>query len=88
MTTWVTFETIAESAQKSEFAVRTIYVDRLGCHQFHKDERVRFEFRYLQGDAWIVEDYETEDSDTQQTICSGTMLDCVRFMAARVLYGA
>lgn len=88
MTTWTTFKTIDETAQISEFAVHKFYVDALGCHQYHVDNRVRFEFRYLQGDAWIVEDYETEDSDTQQTICSGTMLDCVRFMAARVLYGA
>lgn len=90
MTSWVTFETINETAQRSEFAVRSFYVDRLGCHQYHDDDRVRFEFKTVNGVTWSVVDREREDDNTTITTYDtiGTMRECVQWIAARVLYGA
>ena len=90
MTTWTTFETIAETAQRSEFAVRSFYVDRLGNHWYTKDDRTRFELRRVLNDddvlEWQVFDLEPEAD--QMTWCQGSMRDCVQFIAGRVLYGA
>ena len=86
MTTWTTLETIAESAQRSEFAVRSFYVDRLGVHQYHEDDRVRFDVATADGSKWSIVDREAEDDQTGS--CHGTMRDCVKWLAARVLYGA
>ena len=86
MTTWTTFETIAETAQRSEFAVRSFYVDRLGVHQYHDDDRVRFTFTTVNGTTWSVADREAEED--QSVECHGTMRDCVLWIAGRVLYGA
>ena len=92
MTTWTTFETLAESAQRSEFALRDFYVDHLGVCQFgSKDNRTRF--RIVRGTQpkstrtdWVVWDLKSEDD--QKDAHEGSMLECVQWMAARVLYGA
>ena len=83
MTTWTTFETIDESAQRSEFAVRSFYVDRLGVHQYRQDERTRFKLERVESGQWRVIDLE-EDEHTNPL----PMRDAVRWVAGRVLYGA
>ena len=80
MTTWTTFETIDERDYETDF-----YVDRLGVHQYHYDERVRFEFTRHKGEWVIVDNERPEDLAPAH---QGTMRECVEFMSARVLYGA
>ena len=92
MTTWTTFETIDESSQRSEFALRDFYVDHLGMCQFgSKDNRTRFQIvRGTQPTSlrtdWVVWDLTAEDG--QKDAYEGTMRECVQWMSARVLYGA
>jgi hypothetical protein len=89
MTTWTTFETLDEMAQAH--GGTTIYVDRLGLHGYVKDDRTRFQIvRGTQPEPertdWVVWDLESED--TQADHHSGTMRECVQWLAGRVLYGA
>jgi len=90
MTTWTTFETIAESAERSEFALQQFFVDHLGMCQFGRsDDRTRFELSLAPlptgGTVWACIDLQAEDD--QQEFHTGTMKECVQWMAGRVLYG-
>lgn len=80
MTTWTTFETIDETARFTDF-----YVDRLGVHQYHYDDRVRFEFTRHKGE-WVVVDNERPEglSPAHQ----GSMREVIQWVAGRILYGA
>lgn len=80
MTTWTTFETIDQTPRFTEF-----YVDRLGVHQYHYDDRVRFEFQRA-GDEWICIDNERPEG--LAPAIQSSMRKCVEFIASRVLYGA
>ena len=88
MTTWTTFETLDEMAQTH--GGTTIYVDRLGMHGYTRDDRTRFEIALAPlptgGSVWSVIDLEAEDDQDEFT--TGTMRQCVQWMAGRVLYGA
>ena len=77
MTTWTTFETIDESQNWNEF-----YIDRLGVHQYHQDERTRFKLERTQT-QWRVIDLE-EDEHTDLL----PMRQAIRWVSGRVLYGA
>ena len=83
MTTWTTFETIDQSRTQQGEA---FCVDRLGMFQRVEDERTRFVFTKGVSRSWNCQDLEAEDDQTQA--CYGSMRDCVKWMSARVLYGA
>jgi len=86
MTTWTTFETIDETPRFQEF-----FVDKLGVHQYAKDNRTRFHIvrgtqpKSVQTD-WVVWDLESEDD--QRDAHEGTMREVIQWVAGRVLYGA
>ena len=80
MTTWTTFETIDEREYETEF-----YIDRLGVHQYRKDERTRFKLERIES-SWIVYDQEAEDDEIGAA--TGSMRDVIQWVAGRVLYGA
>lgn len=89
MTTWTTFETIDETERFTE-----VFIDRLGVHSYIKDERTRFKLErtfHPSGQdfgkvLWIAYDYEAEEDEMGAT--TGTMRECVQWVAGRVLYGA
>ena len=90
MTTWTTFETLDESAHKSDHALQLFYVDRLGMVQFGlEDDRTRFVFAVApkpdMTTTWSVMDLQAEDD--QDKFTTGTMKECVQWMSGRVLYG-
>ena len=99
MTTWTTFETIDEMATRRENSTdemmrcidNRFWVDRLGVHQHREDDRTRFEFsRAMKPDesvVWVCYDHEGEE-EHQASFTTGSMRECVAWMAARVLYGA
>ena len=85
MTSWATFETIDEMAKHGNCSA--VFVDRLGRHSFTKEDRTRFELELAPlptgGFVWACIDLEEAGSYT-----TGTMKECVRWIAGRVLYGA
>ena len=86
MTTFTTFQTIDETPR-----FREVFIDRLGCHSYSKDSRTRFHLvrgtqpKSLRTD-WVVWDLEAEDD--QKDAYEGSMLECIQWVAGRVLYGA
>ena len=88
MTTWATFNTIAETSNIEHGEV--FYVDRLGNFQWHaQDERTRFAFTKNGAEgSWDFRDVEANVGEGQAVACNGSMRDCVEWMGARVLYGA
>ena len=86
MTTWVTLETIDGTPRFTE-----VFIDRLGRHSYTKDDRTRFHLvrgtqpKSLRTD-WVVWDLEAEDD--QKDAYEGSMLECIQWVAGRVLYGA
>lgn len=91
MTTWITFETLDEMAQTH--GGTTIYVDRLGMHGYTRNDRTRFELAQVmkpdESIVWSCIDLEAESGENDlQPFATGTMRECVQWMAGRVLYGA
>ena len=100
MTTWTTFKTIDKmtvirenSDSEYERTIdNTFWVDTLGNVQRyeHQIRQSRFEVaRAPRTDGsivWSVIDFQKEGS--QSPFTTGTMLDIVRFISGRVLYGA
>lgn len=88
MTTWTTFETLDEMSKTH--GPTTIYVDQLGMHGYTEDDRTRFIIAPApkpdMTTVWSVMDLQAEDG--QERFATGTMKECVQWMAARVLYGA
>ena len=91
MTTWTTFETIDENAQRSEFAAHTVFIDRLGMHSYRQDERTRFILSYQESNnLWHVGDLgalEDDDAELSETTI-GTMREVIQWVSGRILYGA
>ena len=90
MTTWTTFETIDEMAQRSEFAHTVLYIDRLGVHGYRQDDRTRFILNYQANHLWHVGDLEAsadDECELSETYI-GTMREVIQWVAGRILYGA
>jgi hypothetical protein len=88
MTTWATFNNIAETSNIEQGEV--FYVDRLGNFQWNLlDERTRFSVTKNSDDgSWGFRDLEGKAREGQAVACDGSMRKGVEWMAARVLYGA
>ena len=80
MTTWTTFETIDERGYDNE-----VFIDRLGMHSYRQDDRTRFKLERMKG-SWIVYDQEADADEIGAA--TGSMRECVQWVAGRILYGA
>ena len=91
MLTWTAFEALAKVAKSTnDPKLHQFYVSRSCELQYDDDEHVRFVLsfiRTLEGEPyWSCKD--RTPANIQEEYTTGTMRECVQWMAGRLLFGA